>query len=242
MNTLNFDKENIIKSVSGIRKDGDLLELATDYFYCWREDENGSWKSYSSFNEMTEENFVKNGKEMILKAKTRYAEFTKKMSQLNLFNQVVDLMNKHETVLEKIKTEADKKYKKDFYKQKFITDTIESFDLSMLFKLGDSFNKNNDFSTLYFDKYFGSSNSTSVLTVQDNESIERSLKEIYECVKNHEMRSHFKYMRITFKEMSGRLEFNFKLDKEGEEIVKENDRKLTESIENFYKDTNYWGD
>ena len=112
----------------------------------------------------------------------------------------------------------------------------------MLFKLGDSFNKNNDFSTLYFDKYFGSSNSTSVLTVRDNESIERSLKEIYECVKNHEMCSHFKYMRITFKEMSGRLEFNFKLDKEGEEIVKENDRKLTESIENFYKGTNYWGD
>ena len=103
-------------------------------------------------------------------------------------------------------------------------------------------NKNNDFSTLYFDKYSGSSNSTSVLTVRDNESIERSLKEIYECVKNHEMRSHFKYMRITFKEMSGRLEFNFKLDKEGDEIVKENDRKLTESIENFYKGTNYWGD
>ena len=56
------------------------------------------------------------------------------------------------------------------------------------------------------------------------------------------MRSHFKYMRITFKEMSGRLEFSFKLDKEGEEIVKENDRKLAESIENFYKGTNYWGD
>ena len=56
------------------------------------------------------------------------------------------------------------------------------------------------------------------------------------------MRYHYKYMRITFKEMSGRLEFNFKLDKEGEEIVKENDRKLTESIENFYKGTNYWGD
>ena len=242
MNTLHFDKENIIKSVSGIKKDGDLLELAADFFYCWKEDENGSWKSFNSFKDMTEQDFVKNGKEMILKAKARYNELTKKMNQLNLFNQVVDMMSKHETVLEKIKTEADKKYKKEFYKQKHITDTIESFDLNMLFKLGISFNKNDDFSALYFDKYFGSSNTTSVLSVRDDESIERSLKEIYECVKNHDMRSHFKYMRITFKETSGRLEFSFKLDKEGEEIVKENDRKLTESIENFYKGNNYWGD
>ena len=242
MNTLNFNKENIVKSISGIKKDGDLLELATDFFFCCREDENGSWKFSNSFDDMTEKDFMKNGKEMILKAKSRYNELNNKMNQLNLFNQVMGMLDKHETVLEKIKTEADKKYKKDFYKQKYITDTIESFDLSMLFKLGVSFNKNDDFSALYFDKYFGSSNTTSVLSVRDDESIEHSLKEIYECVKNHDMRSHFKYMRITFKEIFGRLEFNFKLDKEGEEIVKENDRKLTESIENFYKGTNYWGD
>lgn len=242
MNTLNFEKENIVKSVSGIKKDGDFLELATDFFFCWRKDENGSWKSFNSFKDMTEKDFVKNGKEMILKAKSRYAELTKKMDQLNLFNQVVSMLNKHETVLEKIKTEADKKYKKDFYKQKFITETIESFDLSMLFRLDISFNKNNGFSTLHFDKYFGSSFTTSVLIVKDDESIERSLKEIYECVKNHDMSSHFKYMRITFKESSGQLVFSFKLDKEGEEIVKENDRKLTESIESFYKGANYWGD
>lgn len=242
MNTLNFDKESIIKSVSGIKKDGELWELATDSFFCYREDENGSWKSFDSFQDMTEKDFVKNGKEMIHKAKARYNELTKKLNQLNLFNQVVSMLNKHETVLEKIKTEADQKYKKDFYKQQFITNTIKSLDLSMLFQLGISCNKNDDFSALDFDKYFGSFNITSVLVVRDDESIERSLKQIYECMKNHDMRFHFKYMRITFKETTGQLEFNFKLDKEGEEIVNENVRQLGESIENFYKGSNYWGD
>lgn len=242
MNTLNFNKESIRKSVSGIKKEGELIELATDDFFCWKQDENGSWNLHHSFSEMTEENFVKNGKEMIVKAKARYKELTKKMNQLHLFNQVMNLMNRHESFLEKIKTEADKKYKKDFYKQKFITDSVESFDLGMLFNLDDSFNKNNKFSSLNFDKYFGAFNAISVLNVQDDESIECSLKTIYEWVKNHEMSSHFKYMRIIFNEMSGQLEFNFKLDEEGEKIFQENDRTLTESIANFYQGSDYWGD
>lgn len=250
MNTsISFNKEKLIKSVSGVYINNGQIEFARTSLSHWVYTDESKFSGHfaDDFASLSKEEFVRKAIELFKNAERNYILVSTKISQFNIYEYVKKMMSDHDIFLEKIKMDAEKKYKKEFYKNKYIEDTIKSYDEMMLSKIPSN-SKEIKFTSFHFDSRFGSDNGISCFNTGSDEILRKEFEDIYERIINNPIISHFKGMKFVYRDLSFNPnfgctpEFVFEMDKEGEEIVKHNKQVLADAITNFYKGCTYWGD
>lgn len=246
-------KEDMLKTVSGVN----VKTLERGGIEVILNDEYLNAMFGADLKTMSIEAFAVIVQRLVKNGLRNYESLKSDMMALEMFDKAQEIVRTEQTRLDVITKQAEGRYQKEFYKNKFITDAFVSQKTAQIKQISDC--RWGSLESVDFDGSFGGAtykNRLNVESLSDCTNFDASfgpctsLGIIFKAIKVHpEFVEHIKKIRFgyittdsKYLRLFGSAFIDFEMDQEGQQLLTDSQNSLSEAMTSFYTTTTYYGD